>query len=275
MRLFARVPTMPYPDIDPIAISLGPFAIHWYALSYMAGIGLVWWLVKYRARRREDFDWTDEQISDLVFYGVLGVILGGRIGYMLFYNIGALADNPLALFKIWQGGMSFHGGMLGVLAGMLVYARKHGRSFFSITDFIAPAIPVALGFGRLGNFANAELPGRESDVAWAFIYPGDTVPRHPSSLYQAILEGLVLFGLLWSWSARRRPEMAVSGLFLIGYGALRMVSEFFREPDAHIGFIAFDWLTTGQLLSVPMVLAGIGLMVWAYRYNARDDGSRT
>ncbi len=266
---------MHYPDIDPIAVSLGPLSIHWYAISYLVGIGAVWWLVTWRARRREDIDWTEEQISDLLFYGVLGVILGGRMGYMLFYNFHVLVDEPLSLFRIWQGGMSFHGGLIGVVLGALIYARRHGRTLFSVVDMIAPAIPVALGCGRLGNFVNAELPGRVTDVPWALIYPGDVVGRHPSSLYQAFLEGVVLFALMWIFSRRPRPEPSVSGLFLIGYGGLRFVSEFFREPDAHIGFVAFDWLTLGQLLSIPMVLLGLAFMAYGYRYNGPNhQGTR-
>lgn len=265
---------MPYPEIDPVAISLGPLSIHWYALSYLIGIGLAWWLVGQRAKRRADLDWNPEQISDLLFYAVLGVILGGRLGYMLFYNLSAVMSDPLSLLRIWEGGMSFHGGLLGVLFAVWYYGRRQGRSFFSVTDFIAPAIPVALGCGRLGNFANAELPGRVTDVPWALVYPGDVVARHPSALYQALLEGVVLFAILWVYSRRPRPEMAVSGLFLLGYGGLRIGSEFFRKPDAHIGFIAFDWLTMGQLLSLPMVLLGIASMAWAYRYNAAGPNTK-
>ena len=260
---------MQYPEIDPVAISLGPLSVHWYALSYMVGIGLVWWLVSRRASNRADIPWNAEQISDLLFYCVLGVILGGRIGYIFFYNAGVLLDDPLALVRLWEGGMSFHGGMIGVTLGAWWFAHKNGQSIFAVIDAIAPAIPVALGCGRLGNFANAELPGRVTDVPWALVYPGDVVARHPSSLYQAVLEGVVLFGLLWVYSRKPRPEMAVSGLFLIGYGGLRLFSEFFREPDTHIGFIAFGWVTMGQVLSVPMVLLGVALMVFAYRRNAR------
>ena len=265
MRTLLTGRSMQYPEIDPVLFSLGPLTVHWYAVSYMVGIGAVWWLVSWRARARADLDWDSEQISDLLFYGVLGVIIGGRMGYMFFYNFPVLLGDPLALFRIWEGGMSFHGGMIGVFIGAWWYARKTGRTFFSITDFIAPAIPVALGTGRLGNFANAELPGRVSDVPWALIYPGDIVARHPSSLYQAFLEGVVLFSLLWVYSRKPRPEMAVSGLFLIGYAVLRICAEFFRQPDAHIGFIAFGWVTMGQVLSLPMLLFGIGFMGYGYR----------
>lgn len=254
-----------YPEFDPVAISLGPIQIHWYALSYLIGISIVWWHLGYRDKQASPRQWTDEQLSDLVFYAVLGVILGGRVGYMLFYGMDQLIQNPLNLLRIWEGGMSFHGGMIGVFLGMYFFGRKVGRTFFQVTDFIAPSIPIALGCGRVGNFINAELPGRETDVAWAVIFPGDVVARHPSSIYQALLEGPALFLLLWIYGRTERPLMAVSGMFLIGYGVLRFTSEFFRRPDLHMGdngFIAFDWLTTGQLLSVPMVGFGLLFLFW-------------
>lgn len=257
-----------YPDIDPVLISIGPVSIHWYAVSYIVGIGIVWWLLRRRAKRKS-LPFSDEQIADLAFYGMLGVILGGRIGYMLFYNLDGIIDQPTSIFRIWEGGMSFHGGMLGVIAGMFVYARLHKRHVFEITDFIAPAVPIALGCGRLGNFVNGELPGRVTDLPWGVIFPGEMVARHPSSLYQFLLEGPVLFAVLWIFSSRPRPLMAVSGLFLFAYGCLRLVSESFREPDGHIGFIAFDWLTLGQLLSIPMILIGIALL--AYSYHAHKN----
>lgn len=248
-----------YPQFDPVAIAIGPVAIHWYAISYLLGIGLVWSALTFRIRR-QNLDWSDEALSDLVFYAVLGVIVGGRVGYMLFYGFENLVENPLSLFKIWQGGMSFHGGMLGVIAGVYFFSRRRGRTFFGTMDFVAPAVPLALGCGRIGNFINAELPGRVAEVPWAVVYRGDTAGRHPSSLYQALLEGVVLFVVLWWYSARPRPRMAVSGLFLIGYGVLRTVSEFFRAPDAHLGFVAFGSITMGQMLSVPMILVGIVLV---------------
>ncbi|MCB1691206.1 MAG: prolipoprotein diacylglyceryl transferase [Pseudomonadales bacterium] len=253
-----------YPDIDPVIISIGPLAIHWYAISYMVGIGVVWWLLSRRVKARS-LPWTGDDIADLAFYGMLGVILGGRIGYMLFYNFDVLLDKPLTIFRIWEGGMSFHGGMLGVLVAMFVYGIQKRRHFFDITDFIAPAIPIALGCGRLGNFANAELPGRVTDLPWGVVYPGDVVARHPSSLYQFILEGPVLFTILWTFSMKPRPRMAVSGAFLVGYGCLRFISENFRAPDPQLGFIAFGWLTMGQLLCVPMVLFGIAFLLYSYR----------
>jgi phosphatidylglycerol:prolipoprotein diacylglycerol transferase len=253
-----------YPEIDPVAISLGPLQIHWYGLSYLAGLGLVWWLSLRRARKTDQ--WTDAQISDLIFFGALGIVLGGRLGYMLFYGWQDLVNDPSTIFRVWQGGMSFHGGMLGVFVALYLFGRRNSRTFFQVSDFVAPFVPLGLGLGRLGNFINAELPGRVTDVPWAVIYPGDTVPRHPSSLYQFALEGPVLFAILYGYSIRTRPRMAVSGLFLAVYGAFRLFSELFREPDAHMQFIAFGWLTMGQALSAPMLVIGM-IFVW-YAYAA-------
>jgi phosphatidylglycerol:prolipoprotein diacylglycerol transferase len=253
-----------YPQFDPVAISLGPLSIHWYALSYLVGISLAWWSLGIR-NRHQNLGWTKEAISDVIFYGVLGVILGGRIGYMLFYGYASLAENPLIIFQLWKGGMSFHGGMLGVAIALFVYSRKYKRPFFEVMDFIAPCIPLGLGCGRIGNFINGELPGRITDVPWAAIYPGEVIGRHPSSLYQAMLEGPVLFLIIWIFASRPRPTMTITGLFLISYGSLRVLSEFFRQPDDHLGFIAFDWVTQGQLLSLPMVLLGIAFVFVGYR----------
>lgn len=253
-----------YPALDPVAVSLGPVSIHWYAISYLIGIGLVWWTLQLRARRY-DLKWTDNEIADMVFFGVVGVLLGGRIGYVLFYGFDNLIHDPLSALKIWRGGMSFHGGLLGVLLGVYVYARRRGFKFFQVTDFIAPSVPLALGCGRIGNFINTELPGRVTEVPWAVIFPGEAVGRHPSSLYQAMLEGPVLFVLLWLFASKKRPMMVTSGLFLLGYGSFRIFSEFYREPDAHMGFLIFDWVTAGQLLSLPMVLLGVLFMAIGYR----------
>ena len=261
-----------YPELNPIALSIGPIAIHWYALSYLLGIGFVWWHLSHKSKlavqlSTPQFAYTQEQISDLAFYAVLGVILGGRIGYMLFYGWEQLLDNPLNLLKVWQGGMSFHGGMIGVCLGVVFFCRMSGRSFFQVTDFLAPSVPFALGCGRIGNFINGELPGRTTQVAWAVIYPGDIQGRHPSSLYQALLEGVVLFALLWLFSRKPRPVMAVSAVFLLGYGSLRVFSECFRAPDIQLGFMAFNHLTQGQLLSIPMLLIGAGILLYSYRAN--------
>jgi phosphatidylglycerol---prolipoprotein diacylglyceryl transferase len=253
-----------FPAIDPVAISIGPLAVRWYGLMYLLGFAAAWWLGRVRARR-PDSGWRTEQVGDLVFYGALGVILGARIGYVLFYDLAGVAEDPLLLLKVWQGGMSFHGGLVGVLLAMWWYGRSIGKSFFQVTDFIAPLVPIGLGAGRIGNFINGELYGRVTDVPWGMVFPhAGPLPRHPSQLYEAFLEGLVLFLILWVFSARPRPTAAVSGLFLAGYGTFRFAVEFVREPDAHLGFLAWGWLTMGQVLTLPMILAGTGLLVWAY-----------
>ncbi len=259
-----------HPDFDPIAFSLGPLQVRWYGLMYLCCFIAGWGLGRYRASQPGSI-WQPRQIDDLLFYIALGIILGGRIGYIVFYNFAGLLNDPLMLIRIWEGGMSFHGGLLGVLIAMALYARKLGMGFFQVTDFIAPLIPPGLFFGRIGNFINGELWGRVSDMPWAMVFhtPGaGDLPRHPSQLYQAALEGLALFVLLWLYSTRPRPTMAVSGLFLLGYGTSRLIPEFFRQPDAHIGFIALGWVTMGQLLSLPMVIFGVVLMVLAYRRAA-------
>ncbi len=212
----------------------------------------------------------------MLFYGAIGVILGGRIGYALFYDLLNVINNPLNLFKVWQGGMSFHGGLLGVLIAIWLFGRKSGKSFFEISDFVAPLVPLGLFFGRIGNFINGELWGRVSDVPWAMVFPtGGPLARHPSQLYQALLEGLLLFVILWWFSAKTRPRAAVSGLFLLGYGSFRFAAEFFRVPDPQYGYLAFDWFTMGQLLCVPMIIAGLVMMFWAYqRSNPAKSSTR-
>jgi phosphatidylglycerol:prolipoprotein diacylglycerol transferase len=254
-----------YPNIDPVALSLGPLKIHWYGIMYLIAFASAWWLGRYRARQANS-GWKAEQVEDLIFVGALGVVLGGRLGYVFFYNFSAFADNPLILFRIWEGGMSFHGGLLGVMLALWLYARKHQRDYFAVLDFVAPLVPIGLGAGRLGNFINAELWGKVSDVPWAMVFPGaGPEPRHPSMLYEFFLEGIVLFLLVWFYSAKHRPIMAVTGLFGAGYGLFRFLVEFFRTPDAHIGYLAFDWLTMGMVLSLPMVVIGIGMVIFAYR----------
>jgi phosphatidylglycerol:prolipoprotein diacylglycerol transferase len=254
-----------YPQFDPVALQIGPLAIRWYGLMYLVGFVGGWYLARRRAQR-PDSPVTRAQVDDLVFYVALGVIVGGRIGYMLFYGYDQILDNPLAFFRIWEGGMSFHGGLLGVTLALWLYARRMGCSLLALTDFSAPMVPIGLGAGRIGNFINGELWGKPTDVPWAFIVEGEG--RHPSQLYEAFLEGLVLFVLLWTFSAKPRPRMAVTGLFLIAYGAFRMAVEFVRVPDAHIGYLAFGWLTMGHLLTLPMVIGGIWLMALAYRRAA-------
>ena len=258
------------PLIDPVALSIGPLKIHWYGLMYLCGFAGAWWLAKLRAVRPGS-PLTVEQVGDLLFYGALGVVLGGRLGYVLFYNLPQYLADPLALLKVWQGGMSFHGGLLGVLAAMWWYARRLQLGFFQLTDFIAPLVPVGLFFGRIGNFINGELYGRATDLPWGVVFPAaGPLPHHPSQLYEAGLEGLTLFLLLWWYSSRPRPCRAVSGLFLIGYGVFRFGVELVRLPDAQLGYLAWGWLTMGQVLTVPMVLLGIWLMFSAYAGRQRS-----
>jgi phosphatidylglycerol:prolipoprotein diacylglycerol transferase len=256
-----------YPEIDPVALDFGHLQIRWYGISYVAGILTAWWLLKRRSRLKRT-DWTQEQIADLVFYATLGIIIGGRLGSVLFYNLPYYLDHPVAIFKINEGGMSFHGGLIGVLIAVVWYGRSIGKGFFNVSDFLVPVVPVGLGFGRVANFINGELWGAPSDVPWAMVFPDPRaggVPRHPSQLYEALLEGLVLFLILWFFSVRPRPAMAVSGLFLLGYGVFRFAVEFVRMPDANIGYLAFDWVTMGQVLSLPMIVIGIVLLLFAYR----------
>lgn len=255
-----------YPQIDPVAISLGPVQIHWYGLMYVVGLAAAWWLGRRRAHR---LGLSHDDIGDLIFYAAVGIILGGRLGYVLFYGLEQLLANPLWLFRVWDGGMSFHGGLAGVLMAAWLFARKHRLAFFQLTDFIAPLVPIGLGAGRLGNFINHELPGRISDVPWAMVFPSmmglGPEPRHPSALYEFALEGVVLFAVLWWLSSRPRQRGMISGLFLTCYGAFRFTVEFVRLPDPHLGFIAFGWLTMGQLLTLPMLIAGLALVVLARR----------
>ena len=257
---------MQYPDIDPVAFSIGSLQIYWYGITYLVGLGGAWALGILRARKAGS-GWTSEQVGDLIFYGAVGVIVGGRLGYGLFYGLDQWSDDPLWVFKLQDGGMAFHGGMLGVLAAFWYFKRKTGKGYFEVADFIVPMVPIGLAAGRLGNFINAELWGRPADVPWAMVFPTDPqqIPRHPSQLYQFLLEGVLLFLVLWIYSRRPRPAAAVTGLFGVGYGIARIVAEFFREPDAHIGYLAGGWLTMGMLLSLPMVALGIGLLAYAYR----------
>ena len=258
-----------YPPLNPIALQLGPLKVHWYGLMYLLGFALAWILCTRRGKRA-DIHLNPEQVSDLIFYAAFGVILGGRLGYTLFYDFPHFIAQPLSIFKIWQGGMSFHGGLLGVLFALFLYARKSKRHFFELTDFIAPVVPLGLAAGRVGNFINGELWGRMTTVPWGMIYPeAGPLPRHPSEVYEFLLEGIFLFIVLWFYSRKPRPCMAVSGLFLVGYGGVRFFCEFFRQPDPQLGFIAFGWLTQGQLLSIPMILIGAILLIVAWRRSSR------
>ena len=271
-----------YSSFDPIALQLGPLAIRWYGLMYLTGFVGGWWLVRRRAARG-NAPCSVVQVDDLLFYTALGVILGGRVGYMLFYGWDQVVDNPLNLLKIWQGGMSFHGGLLGVVVAMFLYARKIGCRMVELTDTIAPVVTIGLGAGRIGNFINGELWGRPTDLPWGMqlqcrefadvcfnqlgLPPGTVVtpPLHPTSLYEATLEGLVLFIILWTFSSRPRPTYAVSGLFLLCYGLFRSAVELVRMPDAHIDYLAFGWVTMGQVLTLPMIVGGILALWFAYR----------
>ncbi len=258
-------------NINPIALDLGVIQIHWYGLMYLIGFGAALLLGNYRADQ-PDSGWTREQVADFIFWGALGVVLGGRFGYVLFYNFDQFLASPLWLFKVWEGGMSFHGGLLGVMVALLLFGKKNGKSFAQMADFIAPLGAIGLGAGRVGNFIGGELWGRASDVPWAVVFPKvDQLSRHPSQLYEAFLEGVVMFVILWLYSVKKRPPFAVSGLFLLLYGVFRSIVELFREPDAHIGFIAFGWLTKGQLLSLPMVVIGVSLMSLAYLYQNKKQ----
>ncbi len=253
-----------FPEIDPIIFSIGSIKIRWYGLMYVIAFLFAWWLARRRSAR-DDAPVNAEQVDDLMFYGMLGVILGGRIGYAVVYGTDQLLSDPLYLFKITEGGMSFHGGLVGVLLAMWLYGRKLGYSIWTITDFVAPIVPQGLGFGRIGNFINGELWGKPTDVPWAFNVNGQVL--HPSMLYEALLEGFVLFAILWWYTAKPRPYMAPSGLFLLLYGVFRFFIEFYRVPDAHLGYLALDWVTMGQVLTVPMIAAGAIMMFLGYRSN--------
>lgn len=254
-----------YPSINPIALKIGPIAIHWYGLMYLVGFVGAWLLARHRAKRPNS-GWTNQEISDLIFYCAIGVLVGGRLGYVLFYDFPNLIANPLVIFKVWDGGMAFHGGLIGIIISIALFARKKKKSFFVVSDFLAPLGTLGLGAGRIGNFINGELWGRVTTMPWGLVYPhAGPLPRHPSPIYEFLLEGVLLFLILWIYSSKPRPTMAVSGLFLICYGAFRIFIELFRQPDAQLGFIAFGWLTMGQLLSIPMVVFGVMLMGMAYR----------
>jgi phosphatidylglycerol:prolipoprotein diacylglycerol transferase len=270
-----------HPQFDPVALHIGPFniagtvigpfAIRWYGLMYLVGFALFVILGRKRARQNLLTGWHPRDIDDMLFYGVLGVILGGRLGYVLFYKPLYYLLHPLEIFQVWQGGMSFHGGFLGVLIGLWFYARKRGRRWLDVTDFVAPLCPLGLAAGRLGNFINGELVGRVTDGPWAMVFPQvDNLPRHASQLYEFALEGVVLFVILWVYASRNRPMGAVSGLFLLGYGTLRFIAEFAREPDNFLGYLAGD-LTMGQWLSLPMIVTGFLMMIWAYRRAGKAE----
>ena len=284
---------MPYfVDFNPIAISLGPLSVHWYGIMYLLAFVAFWWLGTRRASRA-DLGWTADEVSDLLFYGAIGVVLGGRIGYLLFYDFEYVLRDPHRIYQIWKGGMSFHGGLIGVLLSFFWFGHKTGKSWAQIADFVAPLVPPGLFFGRFGNFVGGELWGRLTDSPWGMIFPKaidfnnwdsaqmrqayldgalNVHARHPSQLYEAVLEGLVLFLILWFYSIKPRPRMAVAGMFLMFYGIFRSFVEGFRQPDEHLGFIGFDWLTMGRLLSIPLVLVGLSMITFAYLREHRKTG---
>lgn len=264
-----------HPQFDPIALKIGPLAIHWYGLTYLAAFGLFMFLAGRRVAQpwNAAAGWSRRDVDDLLFFGVLGVVLGGRLGYVLFYKPAYYLQHPLEILAVWQGGMAFHGGLLGVIVAMALFARLRGRSFFAVTDLIAPCVPTGLAAGRLGNFINGELWGRAADPAlpWALVFPqaqDGGIARHPSQLYQFFGEGLLLFVLLWFYARKPRATGEISGLFLIGYGLLRFAAEYFREPDRFLGLQALN-LSQGQWLSLPMIAAGIVILVWARRADQR------
>lgn len=266
-----------YPQIDPVAFkiidsieifgrTIGPIQVHWYGLMYLIGFAICWVLGMYRARKPQYVIYP-RQMDDLLFYVAMGVVLGARVGYTFFYQFAEFLADPLMLVRIWDGGMSFHGGLLGVITATLLYSRKINQNFFDVIDFFAPLVPIGLGLGRLGNFIGGELYGRASDVSWAMVFPTDPeqIARHPSQLYQLFLEGIVLFTILFIFSSKHRPRAAVCSLFVLCYGIVRFCVEFFRQPDAHINFDLFGWMTRGQVLSLPMILIGGTVFIWAMK----------
>ena len=272
-----------HPNFDPVALWIGPLSIKWYGLMYLVGFGIFYWLGRRRISQGKAGPITSETLDDLLFYGVLGVILGGRLGYVLFYKPAHFFSHPLEIVQIWTGGMSFHGGFLGVLIAVLFVARKHRlsevsltRGWFTLVDFLAPLVPPGLASVRIGNFINGELYGRVTDVPWGMVFnsvAAGPLPRHPSQLYQSALEGLTLFVILWIYSSKPRPLAAVSAMFLIGYGSLRFIAEYFREPDDFLGLLTFN-MSMGQWLSLPMVLIGVAMLIWAYRQPANAATSQ-
>lgn len=285
-----------FPEIDPVMFSIGPVSLHWYGMMYLVGFVFALWLANRRAAKPNS-GWNKNEVETLLYVGFVGVFIGGRLGYVLFYNLPVFLNDPLYLFKVWDGGMSFHGGLIGVICAMIWFAKRTKRKFFQVADFVAPLIPFGLGLGRIGNFINGELWGRVTlDTPWAILFPSSrsedlqlvaqdpttllpiiqeygVLPRHPSQLYEMLLEGVVLFIILNIFVRKNRPVGSVSGLFLIGYGTFRIIVEFFRQPDAQLGL--FGGVSMGQILSIPMILLGIIFMVWAYRQDKKTPQNPT
>jgi len=260
-----------HPDFDPVAIHLGPLAIRWYGLMYLFGFIGGAWLGKLRVRNQPWVNWTVEQVDDFVTWIVLGVILGGRLGYVLFYKPLYFFEHPIEIPQMWQGGMSFHGGLLGVMLACALFARRQGKTWFEVTDFVAPLVTIGLGAGRVGNFINGELPGRVSDFAYAMIFPHvDTLPRHASQLYEAFLEGPILLAILWWFARKPQPPARLSAVFLIAYGVFRFLVEFTRQPDDFLGLLSLG-LSMGQWLCVPMTIGGVGLYLWSGTQSVKQE----
>ncbi|MEI8054770.1 MAG: prolipoprotein diacylglyceryl transferase [bacterium] len=250
-----------YPHIERIAIQIGPITIYWYGIMYLLGFALAWWLATLRARKLK-LNWSNETISDFIFYCCVGGVLGGRLGYVLFYEPSYFLHHPLSILATWHGGMSFHGGIIGLIISLVFFARKVKLPFLTMLDFTAPLAPLGIALGRIGNFINSELLGRATTVPWGVIFPnGGPMPRHPSQLYEALAEGIFLFIVIWLYSTKPKPRGTVSALFFLVYGMARFGCEFFRQPDQHLGFIALNWLTMGQLLSLPVIIIGITMLV--------------
>jgi phosphatidylglycerol:prolipoprotein diacylglycerol transferase len=250
-----------YPDIDPVAFAIGPVKVHWYGLMYVFGFVAGWWLARRRAAMPGS-TWKLVDVDDLIFFAAVGVIVGGRLGWMLFYGFDNLRADPLAVIRVWQGGMSFHGGLIGVMAAIALFARRRGRHVADVFDFTAPLPAAGLCAGRIGNFINGELWGKPTDLPWGVLYEGEVL--HPSQLYEAALEGVVLFAIVWWFTSRPRPRLAPSGLVLTLYAVFRIAVEFVRVPDADIGYLAFGWLTMGQVLSLPVLATGLAMLAFAY-----------
>jgi phosphatidylglycerol:prolipoprotein diacylglycerol transferase len=260
-----------HPMPDPVALALGPLQVHWYGLMYVLAFALFITLGRVRIRQAHiaQAGWKKEDLDDMLFYGMLGVVIGGRLGEVLFYRPAYFLEHPLQIFAIWQGGMSFHGGFLGVMLAMALWARKAGRNLFDVYDFIAPLVPLGYACGRIGNFINAELPGRiaSADLPWAMIWPNvDQLPRHPSPIYQALVDGLLVFILLWLYARKQRPRLAVGAMFTLLYGCARIFTEYFRTPDWETS-VAGITLSSGQVLSLPMVIVALAMLWWAYRQS--------
>lgn len=258
-----------HPNFDPVALDLGFAQVHWYGLMYLAGFSFAYWICKKYAKEGR-IALSSDQVDDAIFWGAIGVVLGGRIGYVLFYGFDSFLENPLWALKVWQGGMSFHGGFLGVVIAAILFSRKYNIPIGRLCDTLAIATPMGLFFGRMGNFIGQELWGRPTDLPWGMVFPNDPsgLARHPSQLYQGFLEGLMIFAIIYFYTRKPRPEWAAGALFIICYGCFRFLVEFVREPDAHIGFDLFGWMSRGQILSIPMVVIGIIVMIWAYKREA-------